>query len=118
MVELGIFSLSYFMFVLLQFGFDHTVRFDVIMTLACFENVSQKYGCLFQFESNQFYLVAIRPNSLKNTKFWQSSFIYTLRRSVSLLTSASNFQTLVACTRQTVFSRYFCLSCNVLWAIC
>ena len=33
--------------------------------------------------------------------FWQSSFIYTLRRSVSLLTSASNFQTIVAGIRHT-----------------
>ena len=43
---------------LLHFGFDHTVRFDVIMTLAFFENLRLKHGCLFQFESNQFYLVA------------------------------------------------------------
>ena len=48
-------------------------------------------------------MVALRPNSSKkHLKFWQSSFIYTLIRSVPLLTSrlsASNFQTLIAGTR-------------------
>ena len=62
------------------------------MTLAFFNNLCLKHGGLFQFENNQFYLVAIRPNSWKNTKsFGSHRFIYTLRRSVSLLTSASNF---------------------------
>ena len=54
----------------------------------------------------------------KHLKFWQSSFIYTLSRSVSLLTSALNFQTIIAGARHMVISRYFCLLCNVLRAIC
>ena len=48
------------------------VRFDVIMTLAFFNNLRLKHGGLFQFENNQFYLVAIRPNSWKNTKSFGS----------------------------------------------
>ena len=59
---------------LLQFGFDHTVRFDVIMTLAFFENLRLKHVSLFQFESNQFYLVPIRPN----TKSFGSHRLFTL----------------------------------------
>ena len=39
--------------------------------------------------------------------FWQSSFIYTLSRSVSLLTPALNYQTIVAGARHTVISQYF-----------
>ena len=62
----------------LQFGFDHTVRFDVIMTLAFFEKLRLKHVSLFQFESNQFYLVAIRPNSWKNTKSFSSHRLFTL----------------------------------------
>ena len=31
------------------------------MTFAFFNNLHLKVGCLFQFENNQFYLVAIRP---------------------------------------------------------
>ena len=33
------------------------------MTLAFFNNLRLKYGGLFQFENNKFYLIAIRPNS-------------------------------------------------------
>ena len=40
---------------LLQFGFDHAVRFDVIMTLVFFNNMRLKHGCWFQFKNNQFY---------------------------------------------------------------
>ena len=50
------------------FGFNHAVRFDVIMTLAFFNNLRLKHGGLFQFENIQFYLVAIRPNSWKTLK--------------------------------------------------
>ena len=39
------------------------------MTLAFYNNLRLKHGGLFQFENNQFYLVAIRPNSLKTLKF-------------------------------------------------
>ena len=38
------------------------------MTLACFNILRLKHECLFQFENNQFYLVAIRPNSWKTLK--------------------------------------------------
>ena len=38
------------------------------MTLAIFNNLHLKHECLFQLENNHFYLVAIRPNSSKNTK--------------------------------------------------
>ena len=92
------------------------------MTSAFFNNLCLKHGGLFQFENNQFYLVAVRPYSWKKTKRFgshdQSSFIYTLRLSVSLLTSASNFQTIVAGIRHMAISRYFCFLCNVLWTIC
>ena len=63
---------------LLLFGFDHVVRFDVIMTLVFFNNLHLKHGCLFQFENNQFYLVAIRPNSSKNTKSFSNCRVFTL----------------------------------------
>ena len=39
---------------LLEFDFDHAVRFDVIMTLVFFNNLRLKHGCLFQFEKNKF----------------------------------------------------------------
>ena len=62
MVGLRIFLRSYFMSVhnekkkhdLLLFGFDHAIRFDVIMTLVFFNNLSLKRWCLFKFENNQF----------------------------------------------------------------
>ena len=59
MVELRIFSWSYFMFVynenyLLQFGFDHTVRFDVIITLGLFENLHLKMGLYFNLKAISF----------------------------------------------------------------
>ena len=38
------------------------------MTLAFFNILRLKHECLFQFENNQFFLVAIRPYSWKNTK--------------------------------------------------
>ena len=38
------------------------------MTLAFFNNLRLKHGGLFQIENNQFYLVAIRPNSWKTLK--------------------------------------------------
>ena len=38
------------------------------MTLAFFNNLRLKHGGFFQFENNQFYLVAIRPNSWKTLK--------------------------------------------------
>ena len=41
------------------------VCFGFIMTFAFFNNLHLKVGCLFQFENNQFYLVARRPNSSK-----------------------------------------------------
>ena len=62
---------------LLLFGFDHAVRFDVIMTLAFFNNLRLEPGCLFQFENNKFYLVALRPNSSKNTKSFGSHRLFT-----------------------------------------
>ena len=74
------------------------------MMLVFFNNLRLKHGCLFQFENNQFYLIAIGPNSSKNTKCFGNG----LSRSVSLLTSALNFQTIVTGTRQTVISRYVC----------
>ena len=76
------------------------------MTLAFFNILHLKHECLFQFENNQFYLVAIRPNSWKNTKNFGSHrlFVNILRRSVSLLTSASDFQTIVAGIRQLAIS--------------
>ena len=40
------------------------------MTLAFFNNLRLKHGGLFQFGNNQFYLVAIRPYSWKNTKIF------------------------------------------------
>ena len=39
---------------LLQFGFDHAIRFDVIVTLVFFNNLRLKRGCVFKFENNQF----------------------------------------------------------------
>ena len=48
------------------------------MTLAFFNNLRLKYGGLFQFEYNQFYLVAIHPNSWKNTKSFGSHRLFTL----------------------------------------
>ena len=73
MVELRVFSWSHFMFVynekrLAAVNFDHAVRLDVIMALAFFNNLHLNHGCLFQFKNIQFHLVAIRPNSSKNTK--------------------------------------------------
>ena len=38
------------------------------MTLAFFNNLRLKHGGLFQFENNQCYLLAIRPNSWKTLK--------------------------------------------------
>ena len=39
---------------LLYFGFDHAIRFDVIVTLVFFNNLRLKRGCLVKFENNQF----------------------------------------------------------------
>ena len=39
---------------LLQFGFDHAIRFDVIVTLAFFNNLRLKRGGLFRFENDRF----------------------------------------------------------------
>ena len=62
------------------------------MTLVIFNNLRLKHGCLFQFENNQFYLVAIRPNSSKNTKrYGNLPCIYTFSCSVSLLTVSFKF---------------------------
>ena len=47
------------------------------MTLAFFNNLRLKHGGLFQFENNQFYLVAIRPTSLKNTISFGSHRLFT-----------------------------------------
>ena len=63
---------------LLLFGFDHAVRFDVIIMLVFFNNLRLKHGCLCQFENNQVYLVAIRPNSSKNTKSFGNYRVFTL----------------------------------------
>ena len=63
---------------LLQFGFDYAIRFDVIVTLVFFNNLRLKLGCLFKFENNQFLLVAIRSNSLKNTKSFGNRRLFTL----------------------------------------
>ena len=60
------------------FGFDHAVRFDVIMTIAFFNNLRLEPGCYFQFENNKFYLAALRPNSSKNTKSFGSHRLLTL----------------------------------------
>ena len=68
------------------------------MTLVFFNNLRLKRGCLINFENNQFKLVAIRPYSLKTLKV----LAYTLSCSVSLLTSALNFQTIIAGARHTV----------------
>ena len=38
------------------------------MTFVFFNNLRLKRGVLFNFENNQFQLVATRPNSLKNTE--------------------------------------------------
>ena len=62
------------------------------MTLVFFNNLHIKRWRLFTFENKQFKLVAIRPDSLKNTKCFSNRRFYTLSRSVSLLTSALNFQ--------------------------
>ena len=48
------------------------------MMLVFFNNVRLKHGCLFQFENNQFYLVAICPTSLKNTKSFGNCCVITL----------------------------------------
>ena len=56
--------------------------FDVIMTLAFFNNLRLKDVGLFQFENDQFYLVAIRPNSWKNTKNFGSHRLFTLSDTV------------------------------------
>ena len=63
---------------------DHAVGFDVIMTLliAFFNNLRLKHLGLFQFENNQFYLVAIRPNSWENTKSCGSHRLFTLSDTV------------------------------------
>ena len=63
---------------LLKFGFDYAIRFDVIVTLVFFNNLRLKRGCLFKFENNQFKLVPIRPNSLKNTKSFGNRRLFTL----------------------------------------
>ena len=66
------------------------------MTLVIFNNLRLKRGCLFKCENNQFKLVAIYPYSLKNTESFGNRRLFTLSRSVSLLKSALNFQTIVA----------------------
>ena len=48
------------------------------MTLAFFNNLRLKHGGLFKFENNHFYLVAIRPNSWKNTLSFDSHRLFTL----------------------------------------
>ena len=69
MVDLRIFSWSYFMFVYNEeticcnLSLIMLFVFDVIMTLAFFNNLRLEHGGLFQFENNQCYLVGIRPNS-------------------------------------------------------
>ena len=60
-----------------NFGFDNAIRFDVIMMLVFFINLLLKRGCLFKFKNNQFELVAIRPNSLKNTKSFGNRRLFT-----------------------------------------
>ena len=60
------------------------VRFDIIMTLAFFNNLRLKHGGLFQFENNQCYLVGIRPNSWKNTKSFGSHRLFTLSEAAFL----------------------------------
>ena len=64
---------------LLLFGFDNAVHFDIIMTLVFFNNLRLKQRCFFQFENVQFYLVAKRPNSSKNTKSFGSHRLFTLK---------------------------------------
>ena len=87
-----------------------------IITLAFFNNLRLKHGGLFQFENNQFYLVAIRPNSCKNTKSF-GSHVYlhsqTQRFFVDVSFKFSNDR-----CRHMAISQYFCFLCNVLWAIC
>ena len=63
---------------------DLAVRFDVIMTLAFFNNLRLKHGGLFKFESNQIYLVAIHSNSWKNTKSFGSHRLFTLSEAAFL----------------------------------
>ena len=79
MVKLMIFSWSHFMSVtmksdLLLFGFDHAIRFDVIMTLVFFNNLRLKRGCLFKFENSSYKL----SYSLKNTKCFGNLRLFTL----------------------------------------
>ena len=53
-----------------------------MMTLAFFNNLRLKHGGLFQFENDQFYLVAIRPNSWKTLKFLAVIGLFTLSDTV------------------------------------
>ena len=81
MVELRIFSWSYFMFVYNEETICCNlalIKPYVLTFLAFFNNLRLKHGGLFRFETNQFYLVAIRPNSWKNTKSFGSHRSFTL----------------------------------------
>ena len=55
-----------------------TLIIPFVLTLAFFNILRLKHGGLFQIENNQFYLVAIRPNSWKNTKCFDSHRLFTL----------------------------------------
>ena len=80
MVELRICSWSYFMFVYNEETIccNLALIMPFVMTLAFLNNLRLKHGGLFQFENNKFYLVAIRPNSWKNTKSFGSHRLFTL----------------------------------------
>ena len=61
------------------------------MTLAFFNNLRLKHGSLFQFENNQFYAVAIRPNSWKNTNSFGSHRLFTLSDAAFLVDVSFKF---------------------------
>ena len=83
------------------------------MTLAFFffNNLRLKHGGLFQFENNQFYLVAIRPNSWKNTKSLGSHRLFTLSDAAIF---CSNFPTIVVGIRHMAISQLLFLMQRVM----
>ena len=74
------------------------------MTLAFFNNLRLKHGGLFQFENNQCYLVAIRPNSWKNTKSFGSHPLFTLLEAGFFVDISFKFSN--DCCRYTVYGNF------------
>ena len=79
------------------------------MTLAFFNILRLKHECLFQFENNQFYLVAIRPNSWrkKNTKKFGSHRLFTFSDAAFLCDVSFRFSN--DCCRYTAIGNFVIL---------